>query len=245
MTREIDPAVPLPRGSPGPSPAVAPSLRGRAVRFALKALALGCIAAVLVLAAGAVIPMPSTLMLWRIATGEPVTRHWVRLDQVSPELRMAVIAAEDQRFCQHHGVDFGALREVLADEDGPSRGGSTISMQTVKNVFLWHGRSYVRKALEMPLALGADLIWSKRRVMEVYLNVAEFGDGLFGAEAAARHYFGRPAAQLSRAQAAALAASLPNPRLRNPDAPSSRARTNSFRIQQRMRNLGGRADCVL
>jgi len=158
---------------------------------------------------------------------------------------MAVIAAEDQRFCQHHGVDFGALREVLADEDGPSRGGSTISMQTVKNVFLWHGRSYVRKALEMPLALGADLIWSKRRVMEVYLNVAEFGDGLFGAEAAARHYFGRPAAQLSRAQAAALAASLPNPRLRNPDAPSSRARTNSFRIQQRMRNLGGRADCVL
>jgi len=245
VTREIDPAAPSPRRVNGPPPPGPRSFGAGAARFALKAIALAGITAVLALGAGAIIPMPSTLMLWRIATGEPVTRHWVRLDQVSPELRLAVIAAEDQRFCQHHGVDFGALREVLADEDGPSRGGSTIAMQTVKNVYLWHGRSYVRKALELPLALGADLIWSKRRVMEVYLNVAEFGEGLFGAEAAARHYFGRPAAQLSRAQAAALAASLPSPRLRNPDAPSSRARTNSFRIQQRMRNLGARADCVL
>jgi monofunctional glycosyltransferase len=199
----------------------------------------------LLLAGGAMLPVPSTLMLARIASGQSVTRAWVRLDQISPDLVRAVIAAEDMRYCSHGGVDWGALREVLENEDGPQRGGSTIAMQTVKNVFLWHGRSYLRKALELPLALLVDLVWRKRRVMEVYLNVAEFGEGLFGAEAAARRYFGKSAAQLTRREAAALAAALPNPRLRNPGQPSSRARTNSFRIQSRMLALGDLADCAL
>ncbi len=121
-------------------------------------------------------------------TQAPVTRHWQPLDDIAPTLVRAVIASEDQRFCQHSGVDFGALAEVLDDPDGPSRGASTINMQLVKNVYLWPGRSYIRKGLEIPLALVVDLAWGKRRVMEVYLNVAEWGDGLFGIEAAARHH---------------------------------------------------------
>jgi monofunctional biosynthetic peptidoglycan transglycosylase len=199
----------------------------------------------LLLLAAAVLPMPSTLMLWRLASGQPVTRVWVPLERMSPELVRAVIASEDQRYCSHRGIDWGALREVLSDEDGPQRGGSTIAMQTVKNLYLWHGRSYIRKGMELPLALLADLAWSKRRMMELYLNVAEFGEGLFGVEAAAQRYFNRSAAGLSRREAALLAASLPNPRLRNPATPSQRARTNSFRIQQRMAGLGDRAACVL
>ena len=198
------------------------------------ALVIGMVVGVLV-ALGAVLPVPSTLMLWRFGTGESVTRAWVRLDQISPELVRAVIASEDQNYCRHWGVDLGVLREVLSDEDGPSRGGSTIAMQTVKNVYLWHGRSYVRKALELPLAVVVDAAWSKRRVMEVYLNVAEFGEGLFG----------KPALRLNRREAAALAASLPNPRLRNPAVSSSRARTNGFRIQNRMAGLGDLAACVV
>jgi len=120
----------------------------------------------LLLLAAAVLPMPSTLMLWRLASGQPVTRVWVPLERISPELVRAVIASEDQRYCSHRGIDWGALREVLGDEDGPQRGGSTIAMQTVKNLYLWHGRSYIRKALELPLAVLADLVWSKRRMIE-------------------------------------------------------------------------------
>lgn len=219
----------------------------RRSRWRLPGILAGSLLALLAaaLAAGAVLPVPSTLMLWRFATGESVTRQWVQIDRISPELVRAVVASEDQRFCEHGGVDWGALREVISDEDGPRRGGSTIPMQTVKNVYLWHGRSYVRKALELPLALLADLAWSKRRMMEVYLNVAEFGEGLFGAEAAARRYFDKPASVLTRREAAALAAALPNPLLRNPARPSARARTNGFAIQQRMDRLEGRADCVL
>lgn len=222
--------------------------QGRSARFGRFVLKLGvwlCAGLAALLAAGAFAPVPSTLMLWRMVKGESVARTWVPLGSISPELVRAVIASEDQNYCKHHGIDFGALREVLSDEDGPSRGGSTIAMQTVKNVYLWHGRSYVRKALELPLALAADLAWSKRRMMEVYLNVAEFGEGLFGAEEASQRYFGKPANGLTRREAVALVASLPNPRLRNPSTHSQRARTNSFRILNRMAGLGTRADCVL
>lgn len=240
-------------GDSGQSAAAAPVLprsgaRARGSRWTRRAATIAAALALFLavaLAAGALLPVPSTLMLWRIATGDSVNRSWVRLDQISPELVRAVIASEDQNFCRHRGVDFGALREVIEDADGPQRGGSTISMQAVKNVYLWHGRSYVRKALELPLAMAADVAWSKPRMMEVYLNVAEFGTGLFGAEAAARRYFGKSAAMLSRREAAALAAALPNPRLRNPSTASPRARTNSFRIQSRMAALGSRADCAL
>jgi monofunctional biosynthetic peptidoglycan transglycosylase len=219
--------------------------RRLAARAALALAGLMAVLLALLLALAAFTPALSTRMLWRMATGQPVERQWVPLAAISPEMRRAVIAAEDQNFCRHHGVDFGALREVLADEDGPNRGGSTITMQLVKNLWLWHGRSYVRKALELPLAMAADLVLPKRRIIELYLNVAEFGDGLFGVEAAARRYYGAPASRLSRAQAAALAAALPNPRLRNPERPSRRAATNALRITQRVNALGPRADCVI
>jgi monofunctional glycosyltransferase len=213
------------------------------VALALTSLAAAMVGTLLLLAA--VLPMPSTLMLARFATGAPVERYWVGLDDISPNMIRAVIASEDQNFCTHAGVDFGALKEVLSDEDGPSRGASTIAMQTVKNLYLWHGRSWVRKGIEIPLALAADLVWTKRRTMTLYLNIAEFGEGLFGVEAAARRYYRKDAASLSVREAAELAAALPNPRLRNPRAGSARARAYSGVIQLRMNALDPRAGCVL
>jgi monofunctional biosynthetic peptidoglycan transglycosylase len=165
---------------------------------------------------------PSTLMLWRWATGQRVVRTYVPLERMGLYLPVTVMEAEDARFCSHHGIDFQEMREVLdeADDIGEMRGVSTITQQTVKNLFLWPGRSYLRKALELPLALWFDLILSKRRIMEIYLNIAEWGpNGVFGAQAAARHAFDKPAATLSPHQAALLAASLPNPVIRNARRP--------------------------
>ena len=130
------------------------------------------------------------------------------------------MVSEDGQFCAHHGVDWGELDKVLDDSDGPSRGASTIAMQTVRNLFLWTSPIYVRKALEIPIALYADLIWTKRRMMEIYLNIAEWGPNIFGIEAAAQHYFGRSAKDLTANQAALLAVTLPNPTGRNPAKPS-------------------------
>lgn len=167
-------------------------------------------------------PPSSTLMLARQWRGEPVTRVFVPLAAIAPALRRSAIASEDAQFCRHRGVDWGALREVIdaADEDGPSRGASTIAMQTAKNLFLWPSRSVIRKAIEIPLALAIDFVWSKRRVLEVYLNIAEWGEGTFGAEAAARRYFQKSADRLDARQAALLVAALPNPLKRDPARPS-------------------------
>lgn len=187
---------------------------------------------------------PSTLMLGRWLTLQPVTRDAVGLDAISPLLVQAVIASEDQRFCQHGGVDWDALRDVVDDEEGPSRGASTISMQAVKNVFLWPGRSFIRKGLEIPLALIVDTLWGKRRMMEVYLNVAEWGEGVFGAQAASRHWFGKSARDLSRNEAALLAAVLPNPNLRSAGKPSRGVRAAAARITARMNGVGGLMGCL-
>jgi monofunctional biosynthetic peptidoglycan transglycosylase len=164
----------------------------------------------------------SALMLWRRATGHRVERIWVPLGAIAPALPRAVMAAEDARFCVHHGIDFGELRAAFEDADDLSdmRGGSTIAQQTAKNLFLWPGRSVIRKALEFPLALWLDLVLGKRRLMEVYLNIAEWGpNGEFGAEAAARHAFGKPARDLSGREAALLASILPNPSVRSASRP--------------------------
>jgi monofunctional biosynthetic peptidoglycan transglycosylase len=149
-------------------------------------------------------PAVSTLMLARWATFRPVERVWTPLERLGPALPLAVIAAEDGRFCRHRGVDWLALRQVIdeASEDGPARGASTIAMQSAKNLFLWPSRSALRKGLEIPAALAIDGIWGKRRVMEVYLNIAEWGEGLFGAEAAAQRYFHKSAAALTLREAA-------------------------------------------
>jgi monofunctional biosynthetic peptidoglycan transglycosylase len=184
------------------------------------------------------VPPTSTLMLARWVRGEPVTRIAVPLSAISPNLRAAVIASEDSLFCRHKGVDWGALQEVIdeADEDGPSRGASTITMQTAKNVFLWPGRSAIRKGLEIPLAMFIDFLWGKRRVLEVYFNIAEWGDGLFGAEAAAQHYFHKSARQLSLQEAALLASALPNPHLRDPAHPSRNLARRAGTIAARVKN---------
>jgi monofunctional biosynthetic peptidoglycan transglycosylase len=164
----------------------------------------------------------STLMLWRWVNGQRVERRVVPLERMGPYLPVTVMVAEDSRFCGHYGVDFEEIKEVLdtADEGGEIRGVSTITQQTVKNLFLWPSRSYIRKALEVPLSLWTDLVLSKRRIMEIYLNVAEWGpNGEFGAEVAARRAFDKPAATLSRREAALLAAALPNPLVRDPRRP--------------------------
>ncbi|MCO5091414.1 monofunctional biosynthetic peptidoglycan transglycosylase [Bosea sp. (in: a-proteobacteria)] len=191
------------------------------------------------------VPVPSTLMLGRWLTLRPVEREWVPLEQISPHLIRAVIASEDQRFCSHRGVDWVELGKVLANEDGPGRGASTLTMQTAKNVFLWPGRSYLRKGLELPLAIVIDLAWGKRRVIEVYLNLAEWGDGLFGAEAAAQRYFRKPAARLTPAEAARLAGALPNPLLRNPGKPNRALQSAAGRSLRRLGGLGPLGDCAL
>jgi monofunctional biosynthetic peptidoglycan transglycosylase len=191
------------------------------------------------------VPPPSTLMLGRWLTFRTVERDWVPLSQISPHLIRAVIASEDQRFCSHAGVVWGELNAVLQDEDGPSRGASTLTMQTAKNLFLWPSRSYVRKGLELPMALAIDLAWPKRRVIEVYLNIAEWGPGLFGAEAAAQRHFGKPASRLTPAEAARLAGALPNPILRNPSKPSRALQAAAGRVQRRMNQLGPLGNCAL
>jgi monofunctional glycosyltransferase len=156
----------------------------------------------------------STLMVWRWLKGAQVSRQWIDLGEMSPYLPRSVVASEDAKFCSHHGVDWGALRDVVDDaEDGEvTRGGSTITQQVAKNLFLWPGRSFVRKALELPLALWIDAVLPKQRILELYLNIAELGpSGQFGAEAGSAYAFGHSAASLSPREAALLAAILPNP----------------------------------
>ena len=164
----------------------------------------------------------SALMAWRKLTGAPVSRQWIDFNAISPTLPRSVVGSEDAKFCSHRGVDWGALREVIDDaEDGEAaRGGSTITQQVAKNLFLWPGRSMVRKALELPLALWIDLVLPKQRVLEIYLNIAELGpSGQFGAEAGSNYAFGHSAATLSPREAALLAAILPNPVRRSARTP--------------------------
>lgn len=183
----------------------------------------------------AVLPAVSTPMLGRLLTGQGVERIWTPLDAISPALQRSVIASEDARFCVHDGVDWDALmQQVSRLEDGEDvRGASTITMQLAKNLYLWPSRSYVRKSLEIPLAMWIDLVLSKRRILELYLNVAEWGDGIFGIEAAARHYYGVSADKLSAAQAARLATVLPNPIARNPTKLSRRHAGHARAVRRR------------
>ena len=164
----------------------------------------------------------STLMVWRWLTGSPVSRQWIDFGAISPALPRSVVGSEDAKFCSHRGVDWDALRDVMddAEEGDVTRGGSTITQQVAKNLFLWPGRSVVRKALEIPLALWIDLVLPKQRILEIYLNIAELGpSGQFGAEAGASYGFGHPASSLSPRESALLAAILPNPVRRSARSP--------------------------
>ena len=184
----------------------------------------------------------STLMAWRWLKGAPVSRQWIDFGAISPALPRSVVGSEDAKFCSHHGVDWGALQDAIDDaEDGePARGGSTITQQVAKNLFLWPGRSVVRKGLEIPLAIWIDLVLPKQRVLEIYLNIAELGpSGQFGAEAGAIHAFGRSASTLSPREAALLAAILPNPvrrSARNP-GPGVRRLAGTYMVRAQAQGL--------
>jgi len=173
-------------------------------------------------------------------TGPSLHRFWQPLDALPAHVMLAVIAAEDQRFPLHRGFDWGSIREAIDTHrrGGRLRGASTISQQTAKNLFLWHGRSFLRKFLEAGFTVAIETLWPKQRILEVYLNTAEWGPGIFGIEAASRSHFGIPARQLSRDQAVLLAAVLPNPRGYSPTRPSEAVRTRARWIDQQMTQLG-------
>jgi monofunctional biosynthetic peptidoglycan transglycosylase len=189
----------------------------------------------------------STPMLWRWVTGKRVVRVVVPLNRIAPALRLAVIIAEDGTFCRNRGIDLGAIREAMqqSDELGETRGASTITQQTAKNLFLWEGRSFIRKALEFPLAIWLNLVLPKRRVLEIYLNIAEWGpNGEFGAEAGARWAFGKSARDLTPAEAAELAAILPNPVRRSARIPSVLVRRLAALYERRSLEFSGLDACV-
>ncbi|WP_182417813.1 monofunctional biosynthetic peptidoglycan transglycosylase [Bartonella sp. HY038] len=186
----------------------------------------------------------STLMLRDVVLLRGYDRQWVSIRAISPNLINAVMMAEDGKFCSHNGVDWDALGDVLDNDGGPNRGASTITMQMVKNLFLWQDRSYVRKAIEIPIALGANILLSKQRTMEIYLNIAEWGPGIYGAEAASRHYFNRSSSNLTPRQGALLAAALPNPYIRNPTKPGPGMSQLARVFESRARNSGAYIACV-
>lgn len=172
-----------------------------------------------------------------------IERQWVPMDRIAPVMARSAVAAEDANFCTHWGFDMGEIRRVI--DQGGTRGASTISQQVVKNVFLWHGRSWIRKALEAGMTPMVEAAWSKRRILEVYLNVAEFGEGIFGVEAAARHHFDVPASALSLRQSARLAAILPDPRNRNPNRLSPALQRRAAMIEDGAQTIrrDGRSAC--
>lgn len=190
-------------------------------------------------------PPISMVMALNRLTGLPIEQDWVGLDRISPHLVRAVLVSEDARFCSHRGIDWEELQNALEDGDGRPRGASTITMQTMKNLFLWSDRSWIRKGLEAPLALYADFVLPKRRTMEIYLNIVEWGSGIYGAEAAARRYFGVSAADLSPSQAARLAAILPAPRSRDAASPGPGTQRIATRIAARAEQSGAYVGCVL
>ena len=165
--------------------------------------------------------------------------HWVPMEQISPSLPIAVMASEDARFSEHHGFDYKAIEHAamrnMKHPEKQKLGASTISQQTAKNVFLWPGRSWVRKGFEVYFTLLIELVWSKERIMEVYLNSIEMGDGIYGADAVAEHHFNTTAANLTKAQCALIAASLPNPRRFNSARPSGYVLKRQSRIMREMR----------
>jgi monofunctional glycosyltransferase len=225
----------------------APARRSRfrtALRWAARGL--GAIAAfyALIVVLFSILPPPINLYQagewWRLGT---IDKDWVPMEEIAPVMGRSAVAAEDANFCNHWGFDIAAIRDAI--EAGSNRGASTISQQVVKNVFLWHGRSYVRKAMEAVLTPVVELVWTKERVLEVYLNVAEFDEGVFGVQAAAQHHFGVDAKDLTPLQAARLAAVLPDPKGRSASEPSSfvRSRTRAIIAGAETIAADGRSAC--
>ena len=224
-----------------------PSLLKRIVNWTGRIVAVVFLLSVLLVTAYTLFPVPFTPLMV-IRAGESVlqgkspiwNRDWVSLDEVSEKMQLAVIAAEDARFFDHSGFDFEAIEKALTFNQKSTRrmrGGSTITQQVAKNVFLWPARSWFRKGAEAYLTVLIELLWSKRRIMEVYLNVVEFGDGVYGVEAASQKYFHKPASKLNGSEAALLASVLPNPRRFLVTKPSGYVRFRQSMIQRRSRNV--------
>ena len=202
---------------------------------------------ILLLALYRFMPVPITpLMVHRLAAGDGLERHWVALADLPAAVPRAVIAAEDNLFCNHFGFDWNAIDRVLdEEEDGkPTRGGSTISQQTAKNLFLWPGRNYVRKGLEAYLTVLLELTLDKPRILTLYLNIAEWGPGVYGIEAAARHHFDKAASSLSASEAARLASILPSPRTWSAGQPSPRLARKAETVRRRMSQLAPYYACL-
>ena len=222
-------------------------MRSRWVRRGLWAALILIVLPHAALMAYRVIPPPVTpLMMIRLVEGQGLHKDWVSLDRIAAALPYAVIAAEDNRFCGHRGVDWSEMRTAIDEyqSDDRVRGASTITMQTAKNLVLWPGRDFIRKGIEIYLASYVEAIWPKRRIIEVYLNVAEWGPGIYGAEAAATRYFGKPARRLTTHEASLMAAVLPNPRRWRPDRPTRYISARASTIERRIAQLGPLLDCV-
>lgn len=216
----------------------------RFVHWVLRGLAgLAGLFAVLILLFSFLNPPINIYQLQESARLGGLQREWASWDDIAPVMARSAVAAEDANFCLHWGFDMAAIRAAV--EQGGTRGASTISQQVVKNVFLWHGRSWLRKAMEGVLTPAVELVWSKQRILEVYLNVAEFDEGVFGVQAAARHYFNVNARDLSALQAARLAAILPDPKGRSASDPSNFVRNRTRAIMSGAETIGadGRDSC--
>ncbi|ARO15015.1 monofunctional biosynthetic peptidoglycan transglycosylase [Ketogulonicigenium robustum] len=238
-----------PRKSGARKASKAPPRAGTWALRAAKAIGLAAAGLVVVFVAltmiFAVVRPPTTPYMLAESVRQGGVRHtWVPMDRIAPAMALSAVAAEDANFCRHWGLDLDAIRTAIDSRLG---GASTISQQVVKNVFLWHGRNWARKSLEAVMTPVVELFWSKRRILEVYLNVAEFDTGVFGVEAAAQHYFGRSAADLTNRQAALLAAILPNPKERSPVDPSAFVNRRANAIADGAATIRGtaRASCFM
>jgi monofunctional biosynthetic peptidoglycan transglycosylase len=251
MARDTGRAKSRPRVRPKGRPAKA---RGGFWRFVRRLLLILVVIAIVVPPASVVVyrfvPPPITiLMITRLIQGHGMDYQWRSLSDMSPSLPAAAVASEDSLFCSNHGFDFDAIEKAMKNNErrpGRIRGGSTISQQTAKNVFLWPGRDYVRKAIEAWYTVLIEAIWGKPRIMEMYLNVIEFGPGVYGAEAASQHFFHKPASKLSAAEAARLIAVLPRPLKWDVDEPGRYVVRRTGHIDRAMGTIrnGGLADCV-
>jgi monofunctional glycosyltransferase len=212
---------------PKPSP-----FKARLLRAAATLLLLPYLLAIIYI----FLPPISTLMLADLVSLNIPKRYWVPLDRISPNLVAAVVLSEDSAFCDHFGFDFNQIQKSIDKAIGGRNfsGASTITQQTVKNLFLWNGRSWVRKILEVPLTIWLELLWSKHRILEVYLNIAEWGPGIYGAEAAAQYHFGSSADYLSRQRASLLATALPDPLTRSASHPGEGLRALALHLELRI-----------
>ena len=237
-----------PGNRPNPGPVKIPARRHWRVlrKAAVCVLALVLLPYLLTPIYALINPPVSALMLIRGVQGNGIDYRWADIEDIAAILPATVVMREDARFCEHNGIDWGAVREVVRDVKAGkrARGASTITMQLAKNLFLWPGRSYIRKALELPLAMWLDLFLSKRRIIEIYLNVVEWGPGIYGAEAASHHHFKRTAGQLSAHQAALLTAALPNPLARTAGRPGRLTQRLALTALRRAKAAGPWTKCV-